>query len=80
MYAGLMVEEAATADLFRQPCHPYTRGLLASVPKLDFHHPLGQILPAIPGQVPGARKSLPAALSGTAVPRPTTAAAPRRPG
>jgi peptide/nickel transport system ATP-binding protein len=55
MYAGLMVEEAPTAELFRQPCHPYTWGLLASVPKLDFHHPLGQILPAIPGQVPGAQ-------------------------
>ncbi len=56
MYAGLVVEEAVTADLFRQPCHPYTWGLLASVPKLDFHHPLGQILPAIPGQVPGPQE------------------------
>jgi len=56
MYAGLMVEEAPTAELFRQPSHPYTWGLLASVPKLDFHHPLGQILPAIPGQVPGPQE------------------------
>jgi peptide/nickel transport system ATP-binding protein len=56
MYAGLVVEEAPTAELFRQPCHPYTWGLLTSVPKLDFHHPLGQILPAIPGQVPGAQE------------------------
>ena len=56
MYAGLMVEEAPTAELFRQPCHPYTWGLLSSVPKLDFHHPLGHILPAIPGQVPGAQE------------------------
>jgi oligopeptide/dipeptide ABC transporter ATP-binding protein len=56
MYAGLVMEEAPTAELFRQPCHPYTWGLLASVPKLDFHHPLGQILPAIPGQVPGAQE------------------------
>lgn len=53
MYAGLVVEEAPTAELFQQPCHPYTWGLLTSVPKLDFHHPLGQIFPAIPGQVPG---------------------------
>jgi oligopeptide/dipeptide ABC transporter ATP-binding protein len=53
MYAGLVVEEAPTAELFQKPCHPYTWGLLASVPKLDFHHPLGQVLPAIPGQVPG---------------------------
>jgi peptide/nickel transport system ATP-binding protein len=56
MYAGLVVEEAPTAELFHQPSHPYTWGLLSSVPKLDFHHPLGQILPAIPGQVPGARE------------------------
>jgi oligopeptide/dipeptide ABC transporter ATP-binding protein len=54
MYAGLMAEEAPTAELFRRPCHPYTWGLLASVPKLDFRHPLGEILPAIPGQVPAA--------------------------
>lgn len=53
MYAGLMVEEAATADLFKNPCHPYTRGLLASVPKLDFQRPPGQTLATIPGQVPG---------------------------
>jgi oligopeptide/dipeptide ABC transporter ATP-binding protein len=54
MYAGLMVEEAPTGELFQHPCHPYTWGLLASVPKLDFHHPLGEVLPTIPGQVPGA--------------------------
>ncbi len=56
MYAGLIVEEAPTAELFQRPCHPYTRGLLASVPVLDFHHPLGQVLPTIPGQVPGAQE------------------------
>ncbi len=52
MYAGLLVEEAATGELFRRPSHPYTRGLLASVPKLDFHHPPGRVAAAIPGQVP----------------------------
>ncbi len=36
LYAGRVVEEAATADLFRAPCHPYTRGLLASVPRIRF--------------------------------------------
>jgi peptide/nickel transport system ATP-binding protein len=35
MYAGQVVEQAATAALFRAPRHPYTRGLLASVPRLD---------------------------------------------
>uniref|UniRef100_A0A7C3ZA39 ABC transporter ATP-binding protein n=1 Tax=Desulfobacca acetoxidans TaxID=60893 RepID=A0A7C3ZA39_9BACT len=54
MYAGLVVEEAPTTEIFQEPCHPYTWGLLASVPKLDFRQPLGQMLPAIPGQVPGA--------------------------
>jgi oligopeptide/dipeptide ABC transporter ATP-binding protein len=62
MYAGLVVEEAPTAELFKNPCHPYTWGLLASVPKLDFHHPLGQILPTIPGQVPGAQEAPPGCL------------------
>jgi len=32
MYAGRIVEEAGVRDLFRDPRHPYTRGLLASMP------------------------------------------------
>ena len=35
MYAGRVVEEATAADLFRAPRHPYTRGLLASLPRLS---------------------------------------------
>ncbi|WP_342640530.1 ABC transporter ATP-binding protein [Rhodoligotrophos ferricapiens] len=35
MYSGRVVEDATVADLFREPRHPYTRGLLASVPKID---------------------------------------------
>ncbi|MBO0777387.1 MAG: ABC transporter ATP-binding protein [Ktedonobacteraceae bacterium] len=35
MYAGKVVEEAPTSELFANPRHPYTRGLLASVPRLD---------------------------------------------
>jgi len=35
MYAGRVVERASARDLFRAPLHPYTRGLLASVPRLD---------------------------------------------
>jgi peptide/nickel transport system ATP-binding protein len=35
MYAGHMVEVAPTTELFGQPRHPYTRGLIASVPRID---------------------------------------------
>ena len=35
MYAGRLVETASTAELFAQPMHPYTGGLLSSVPRLD---------------------------------------------
>lgn len=34
MYLGHIVESAATADLFQNPMHPYTKGLLASIPKI----------------------------------------------
>lgn len=35
MYAGRMVEIAPTSELFRQPRHPYTRGLIGSIPRID---------------------------------------------
>lgn len=35
MYAGKIVEKASTDKLFKNPMHPYTEGLIASVPKLD---------------------------------------------
>ena len=35
MYAGRIVEKASAADLYAKPKHPYTLGLLASVPRLD---------------------------------------------
>ncbi|WP_107840168.1 ABC transporter ATP-binding protein [Metasolibacillus meyeri] len=34
MYAGQVIEEGATGELFEQPLHPYTRGLIDSLPKL----------------------------------------------
>ena len=51
MYAGQVVESATTRELFARPAHPYTEGLLASVPRLDA--PRAR-LRAIPGQVPAA--------------------------
>ncbi len=54
MYCGEVVEEAATTTLFAEPAHPYTRGLLAAVPRLGHPAPRGK-LPAIPGQVPDPR-------------------------
>ncbi len=38
MYAGKVVEEATTEELFANPRHPYTLGLLASIPRLDEAH------------------------------------------
>jgi oligopeptide/dipeptide ABC transporter ATP-binding protein len=49
MYAGRVVEQAPVADLFDQPRHPYTRGLLACVPTLDQEQ---SRLIAIPGNLP----------------------------
>jgi len=49
MYAGQVVEEADAAALFAAPAHPYTRGLLASVPRLGVRRTLAPI----PGMVPG---------------------------
>jgi oligopeptide transport system ATP-binding protein len=50
MYAGKLVEWADVRGLFRQPRHPYTQGLLGSMPRLA--GTAGK-LPAIPGTVPG---------------------------
>jgi oligopeptide/dipeptide ABC transporter ATP-binding protein len=58
MYCGEVVEEAPTATLFANPGHPYSRGLLAAVPRLGRPAPRGR-LPAIPGQVPDPRRRPP---------------------
>jgi oligopeptide/dipeptide ABC transporter ATP-binding protein len=49
MYAGQVVEQAPVAELFAAPQHPYTKGLLASVPRLGERRTLAPI----PGMVPG---------------------------
>ena len=49
LYCGRIVEEAATRDLFKSPRHPYTKGLLASLPK----GAKGKVeLYTVPGQLP----------------------------
>jgi peptide/nickel transport system permease protein len=49
MYAGEVIEQASTEELYRAPRHPYTDGLLAANPALA---PVGDTLPTIPGTVP----------------------------
>jgi len=51
MYAGQIVESAATDRLFRSPSHPYTQSLFASIPRIE--GPVGRLAP-IPGTVPAA--------------------------
>ena len=52
MYAGKVVEEAPVKDLFKEPLHPYTQGLLRSIPRIDTAATHKQRLEAIPGVVP----------------------------
>jgi peptide/nickel transport system ATP-binding protein len=58
MYAGRKIEEAPVEDLFDRPLHPYTHGLMASVPRLavlageDAAAPEPERLQEIPGMVP----------------------------
>ncbi len=55
MYAGRKVEEAPVAALFEQPLHPYTRGLMRAIPRLDIEADAAGTRPRlqeIPGLVP----------------------------
>lgn len=49
MYAGRIVEEANVVDLYEKPCHPYTKALLDSIPRVDLK---GQELQSIKGLPP----------------------------
>jgi oligopeptide/dipeptide ABC transporter ATP-binding protein len=55
MYAGQIVEQANVFDLFDRPSHPYTRGLLASIPKATEKR-TAERLNSIPGVVPNLAK------------------------
>jgi peptide/nickel transport system ATP-binding protein len=52
MYAGKVVEEAPVGALFAGPLHPYTQGLIRSIPRLDLAATEHRRLEAIPGTVP----------------------------
>jgi peptide/nickel transport system ATP-binding protein len=61
MYAGRKAEEAPVSRLFRGPLHPYTKGLLASVPRLgaSLDHERAPRLAEIAGTVPSPREPIP---------------------
>ena len=52
MYAGKVVEEAPVGELFARPRHPYTQGLIRSIPRIDTAALHKTRLEAIPGTVP----------------------------
>lgn len=49
MYTGQIMEHASTEQLFKDPLHPYTKGLLKAIPKIETEK---NKLPIIPGMVP----------------------------
>jgi peptide/nickel transport system ATP-binding protein len=61
MYAGRKAEEASVGKLFHRPLHPYTRGLLASVPRLgaSLDHERAPRLAEIAGTVPSLKEPIP---------------------
>jgi peptide/nickel transport system ATP-binding protein len=55
MYAAKVAEEAPVGDLFKEPLHPYTQGLLRSIPRIDLDATERRRLETIPGTVPTLR-------------------------
>jgi peptide/nickel transport system ATP-binding protein len=58
MYAGRKVEEASVLELFDRPLHPYTRGLMASIPRGRRTGTARSRLAEIPGIVPSLREAI----------------------
>jgi peptide/nickel transport system ATP-binding protein len=73
MYAGRVVEHADVATLFRSPMHPYTRGLLASMPRLQ-QAPRSRLV-TIPGMVPALNELPEGCRFGNRCPQATPACA-----
>jgi peptide/nickel transport system ATP-binding protein len=72
MYAGRKVEEAPIGELFAAPRHPYTRGLLGSMPHLgDSVNETGKRLVEIPGMVPSLKDPAPGCLFAPRCPNAT---------
>jgi peptide/nickel transport system ATP-binding protein len=59
MYAGKVVEEATVERLFSAPRHPYTQGLIRSIPRLDLAAERKTRLEAIAGVVPSLLEPAP---------------------
>ncbi len=59
MYAGKMVEEASSKELFEEPKHPYTIGLMNAIPRLGLRK-TDRALSTIPGNMPAIGTELPA--------------------
>ena len=59
MYAGKVVEEAPVEQLFAQPSHPYTQGLIRSIPRIDAAATRRRRLESIAGIVPSPLDPLP---------------------
>jgi len=59
MYAAKVAEEAPVGDLFKEPLHPYTQGLLRSIPRIDLAATEHLRLETIPGTVPTLRGDIP---------------------
>ena len=59
MYAGKVVEEAPVEQLFARPSHPYTQGLIRSIPRIDAAATRRRRLESIAGMVPSPLEPLP---------------------